>query len=94
MKFKVVKNIIYPDFEELKTLTPGDIEDQQWLSNIATFCLQKQRGIQLYVEKKLSDEMNLVDMEGIVYQDIKFPADSVELYFEDPLLPTVIVSRY
>lgn len=85
------KNIQYPDVRELSQiervaqLNPTVAEEASILFH------QYTSGIQLIVQKPLSDELAFVDMEDIEYSDIVWPASCIEFYFEDLKIPTVLL---
>lgn len=52
-------------------------------------------GIQLQVEKAVSDDLLRSDLSPeTTFEDVPWPAPSVELYFEDPHIPTCLVQRW
>lgn len=54
---------------------------------------QRQRGTQMYVEKEVSDDLELTDMPNLDPWSISYPGDLMEMYFEDPKLPTGLLYR-
>lgn len=51
-------------------------------------------GIQYQVQKEVSDEMMETDFsEGSRLEDIPWPAPAIEMYFEDPKLPTILLMK-
>lgn len=91
------KNILYPDFKDAETQRRiRDMvtwEEQQ--ANVAliymmTMMVQTVRGTQLVVSKELSDELDEVDLQNFKAEDLIIMFDSMEVYFEDPALPTVL----
>jgi hypothetical protein len=50
-------------------------------------------GSQLVVENEVTNDLALTDLAEVKIEEIPFPADSMEFYFADPLLPTVLVYR-
>jgi hypothetical protein len=95
---KAIKNLPYPDFLYLKNHFIHEIfKDKSSClrksGQILMYYLQKTRGIQLFVEKNVSDELRNTDIKDITYKDIIFPASSIEFYFEDKDIPTVLLSK-
>lgn len=99
------KNINYPRFddptthEEMKNLaamaTRRDTTSLTSLSHTTllytgTMLVQCKRGVQLVVTKALSDELDHVDMQNMGPEDLVVMFPSMEIYFEDPALPTVL----
>tara|TARA_A100001037_G_scaffold257294_2_gene243838 strand:+ start:826 stop:1812 length:987 start_codon:yes stop_codon:yes gene_type:complete len=60
-------------------------------------CMQKvyhiQHGAQMFVDKEVSRDLAMTDMSHVQLDEIPFPQESLEFYFEDPELPTVLVYR-
>lgn len=50
-------------------------------------------GSQMFVDKEVSRDLMLTDMTHIKLDEVPFPTESLEFYFEDPELPTVLVYR-
>lgn len=49
-------------------------------------------GRQLQITRQVSDDLMLSDFSpGSNFEDVPWPADSVELYYEDPAIPTALV---
>lgn len=55
--------------------------------------LHQKRGVQMRVSKEVSDDMLLTDIGDLQFDDVAWPAQSIELFFEDPTLPTFLVSK-
>lgn len=52
-------------------------------------------GMQIQVTKQVSDDLLLSDFSpGSNFDDVPWPSDSVEMYFEDPKIPTYLVQRH
>jgi len=91
------KNISYKfsptyNLEEFAILREGGGSPAQnvWM----TLQAQRKVGVQIQVSKEVSDDLLSSDF-GVEsrMQDIPWPAPVCELYFEDPLLPTVVVMK-
>ena len=50
-------------------------------------------GSQIWVDKAVSSDLSLTDMDHVGPGDVPFPQESLEFFFEDPNLPTVLVYR-
>lgn len=50
-------------------------------------------GVQMRVQKELSDDLILSDMANLSFNDIPLPAKSLEVFFEDANLPSVLVTK-
>jgi hypothetical protein len=55
--------------------------------------VHRRHGVQMRVAKEVSDDMVLTDMGDLQFSDVAWPAESVEVFFEDPTLPTILVSK-
>lgn len=87
---KYLKNIPYPNFSNREMLFAhlnliGDVGHL-----IMSLYVQTKRGVQLHVTKELTDELADVDIKGITAEDIVPMFPSMELYFEDKELPTML----
>jgi len=51
-------------------------------------------GVQLRVDKALSDDLLLSDFKNPDLAALLWPSHTVEFYFEDPAIPTAIIGRY
>jgi hypothetical protein len=91
------KNIFYrfdpsADFRELEFYrkmagTPGE---SNW---IIQQCYRR-HGVQIQVQKDVSDDLMETDFAlGSKLEDVPWPAQVVEVYFEDPKLPTLLVMK-
>lgn len=77
---------------KIKTFQILSLDPAACSAEIAKY-IQKEAGISLFVEKDLTRELKNTDIKGIKYEDIIFPADSVEICFEDRTIPTVIMTK-
>jgi hypothetical protein len=50
-------------------------------------------GSQMRVDQDVSADLLLTDMSSVRLEEIPFPAKSIEFFFEDPELPTILVVR-
>lgn len=56
--------------------------------------IYRKRGSQLQVQKEVSDDLLASDFPlSSRIQDIIWPAECVELYFEDPAIPTILLGK-
>jgi hypothetical protein len=53
----------------------------------------RKHGAQMRVQKEVTDDLLLTDLGKVEFDEIPWPYNSIELWFEDPTLPTVLVSR-
>jgi hypothetical protein len=57
--------------------------------------MHHKEGVQMQVSKEVSDDLLESDFSAAAkVENVPFPAPSVEFYFEDPKLPTIIAARY
>lgn len=87
-----IKDFYYPDFNIYKSIDPRGI-DTMSLCQIVMLYNQHRQGIQLFVEKKVSDILSATDIQDIKYEDVIFPARAIELYFEDKNIPTCLIGK-
>jgi len=97
----IVKNLHYPDFDLIKEMPFNKrfeiFSESIKTDNITVFLgmyKQYKKGIQLFIEKNVTDELINTDLKDIRFEEINFPASSVELYFEDRKFPTIIFQNY
>jgi hypothetical protein len=50
-------------------------------------------GTQMIVDRAVTDDLSMTDMDHVGIEDVPFYRDSLEFYFEDPKLPTVLAYR-
>jgi hypothetical protein len=55
--------------------------------------LQIEEGCRMVVDRAVSDMMRVTPLKDVGFEDIVWPAESVELYFEDPSLPTCLMAK-
>ena len=84
------KNIFYPDFDYIKSQSAHTFE-MQFQDIIQILHKQYKDGIRLFVEKAVSDELFNTDISNIEFDDIKWIASSIEFFFEDKNIPTLIL---
>lgn len=91
------KNIEYSfspnaDLRELKML-----QQMAGAPGLSAWIIQqayRKIGSQLHVQKEVSDDLRASDLpQSVRLQDIVWPSRCVEMYFEDPLLPTVLLMK-
>lgn len=61
------------------------------LQEITIKLLHVKVGTQFIVQKELSDELSLVDFDNAAFEGLSWPAPSIEFYYEDPALASIIV---
>jgi hypothetical protein len=96
MKIEPVKNLLFPTSKQLAdafTLVQDKkcSSGETWVTSI--FAQQILSGSQLFVEKAVSDELKNIDLYDISYDNVHLISKSIEVYFEDPMLSSVIVSK-
>ena len=95
---QTVKDIPYLDFKHPRTtgllmemcLKPETVPA---VISAMPMYVQTKRGVQLRVEKKLTDELQETDLKDIRVEDLCLMFPSMEIYFEDPAIPTVLLYR-
>jgi len=50
-------------------------------------------GSQLVCEESVTNDMSHTDIESVDIMDIPFPSDSIEFFFADPKIPTILVFK-
>ena len=63
------------------------------LFEILMLMRQMEAGIEYVVEKRVSDDLVLSDIRDLRFAELPWPCGSVEFYFEDPAIPTVMLQR-
>jgi hypothetical protein len=92
------KNLAYPPVAHLPSIRQGFANNWQRVSSLTLFeglmlMLQIEAGIQYVVEKRVTDDLMLSDIEDIHFSELPWPSRSMEFYFEDPAIPTMILQR-
>jgi hypothetical protein len=59
--------------------------------NSLTFIRHQTEGAQMWVSKQVSDDLLASKMDTPEFSDLQWPADSLEFYFEDPALCSLLV---
>jgi hypothetical protein len=92
---KIVKNIYYAPYDKMDFSNLNPILKQLMCNyECAVIYTQQREGIRLFVTNKIIEELTRTDFKNILYSDIKFPANSVEIYFESKDLPTVLITKH
>jgi hypothetical protein len=62
---------------------------------VSTLLLQEKEGAQLWVTKEVSDDLQAADLapDDIKFAELEWPASRMEVYFEDPEIPTFLVAH-
>jgi hypothetical protein len=102
MSNNVVKNISYPNFEYMckkSFVDKVDIikkinESKDDMISWDILYQQYKIGANFFIKKSVTDELLKTDLKNIKYEDIRFPFDSTEIYFEDIDIPTVIIQNF
>ena len=57
--------------------------------------LEQQRlyGVQYVVQKRVTDDLAHASVGNVKFSDIAWPSTSMEVYFEDPAIPTLLIQR-
>ena len=50
-------------------------------------------GVEYIVEKRVSDDLRNTELGNFRFNDLAWPCGSIEMYFEDPRLPSVLIQR-
>lgn len=89
---KIIKRIDYIDFESYKKENER-ISMQSVKSQINIFMqyFQYEQGIKLHIPKTIINKLNNINIQHISFEDIKLPADSIELFFDDEELSTFLI---
>ena len=58
--------------------------------------MEKQRleGVNYVVEKRVSDDLLDASLGNINFSNIPWPSNSIEMYFEDPAIPTLLIQKF
>lgn len=68
-------------------------EGDAFTTTAFTHMVYEKRGVQVRVQKEVSDDMLLSDLGDVKFGEIPWPAAGVEMFFEDPTLPTVVLAK-
>lgn len=80
-------------------MTPGAIErgfrhgGDPFVTTVFAQTLQRKVGVQIRVDKEVSDDLLQSDLGDVTFDEIEWPAPACEMFFEDPALPTFIVAK-
>ena len=97
-----VKDITYPPTEAIRepeackrVLSVAAVDAGSYL-RFATVLLQARFGSQMWVAKDVSDDMMAADIDPdeIKFEEVDWPAERMEVYFQDRDLPTLLVARF
>lgn len=89
LNYRFSKNADLEEFQFIKKHA-GSPGQATWL----TQQMYARVGIQYQVQKEVSDEMMETDFSaGSQLEDVPWPAPAIEMYFEDPKLPTIIMMK-
>lgn len=67
-----------------------EIHMRYFRSQVAITVRHKKEGVQWVVPAGLMEELGHVDLVGLTFEDVPWPAMSIEFYFEDKGTPTVL----
>ena len=92
------KNLAYPKLAELPRIRASVGANHHRISSLALFEVlmmmqQVEEGTQYVVEKRVTDDLQLSDIQDLHFSELPWPCRSLELYFEDPSLPTLLIQR-
>jgi len=96
-----VKDIYYPPFNSLtpyacnRVMEAASVDAGSYV-RMATILLQVKEGAQLWVSKEVSADLLLSEIEPdeIKFEDVVWPHDRLEVFFEDPSIPTFQAARF
>lgn len=97
-----VKDISYPPANVLtnvnacrQVLHLATVDAGSYL-RFATVLLQARFGAQLWITKEVSDDLQAADIDPdeIKFAEVAWPHDRLEVFFQDPTLPTLLVARF
>ena len=92
------KNLAYPKLADLPRIRAGVSANHHRISSLSLFEVlmmmqQVEEGSQYVVEKRVTDDLMLSDIRDLHFSELPWPCRSLELYFEDPILPTLLIQR-
>jgi hypothetical protein len=97
-----VKDISYPPKEVINSprlcgqlLDASSVDLGSYL-RFLTVLLQAHYGAQLWVSKEVSDDLQCADIDPaeIKFADVDWPFPRLEVYFQDPEIPTLLASNF
>ena len=95
-----VKDITYPPAADV-----DPVRRAQWMRAVKaepgmyyaphSVLLQIRSGAQMWVSKEVSDDLQAadIDTDEIKFEETEWPHDRMEVYFQDPTIPTLLVSN-
>lgn len=90
-----VKNLKFPDDKFFRRDLPQILRapdlSNTGLMEIAMLAIHQERGIQMSVSKAVSDDLQASDLQNVRFEDVAWPAHSIEFFFDDPDLPTLLM---
>jgi hypothetical protein len=95
------KDIMYPPTEVVKNdksatqLLSFALADPGTYLRMSNVLLQVTEGSQMWVSKEVSDDLQMssIDPGEIKFEDVAWPHHRMEVYFEDPSLPTFLAVK-
>ena len=90
------KNINYPRIDQLQMWQQAIRSGHGCDSDLFLYLMltkQTLGGCQYVVQKRVTDDLMNTHLGNIRFADLMWPCDSIEMYFEDPNLPTIILQR-
>lgn len=97
----IIKDLTYPpqdaarDKSFVAVLLANASIDPGTYSRIGNLLLQVLNGAQLWVTKDVSDDLQASDLDPdeVCFEEVDWPGDRLEVYFEDPSIPTFLAAR-
>lgn len=97
-----VKDIIYPPSaaawnpKVCRRILAAATADRGTYLRQLTVLLQVRNGAQLWVSKEVSDDLQASDIDPaeIKFDEVEWPHHRLEVYFQDPAIPTLLVSSF
>ena len=80
-------------FSEAVKRMPESVKKTSFILDMFSMFHQKKSGVTYVVEKQVSDELLNSSVGNVKFSDIMWPSTSIELYFEDLSIPSMLLQQ-
>jgi hypothetical protein len=93
---KLIKDLLFfPPMSQKRMFEVISAQDPTTYIQISNLFLHRAEGAQMWVAKEVSDDLQASDLdpEDIGFAEVDWPSNRLEVYFEDPEIPTFLATR-